>query len=144
MFCSNCGAKLIENAKFCASCGHPVGDFTQEPNHNHNGTTDFVGQNFVPPTPNSYGQHNNVGNNQPYGYHSPNHYNESGSMFGWGVLGFFVCVVGLILFLVWRQERPRASKAAGIGALIGVIFYFIFGIIYSVIIVNLVLNYNVY
>ena len=38
--------------------------------------------------------------------------------FGWGVLGFFVPVVGLILYLVWKDERPKTAKAAGKGALV--------------------------
>ena len=44
---------------------------------------------------------------------------ESGSQFGWGLLGFLIPIVGLILFLVWKDKKPYASKAAGIGALIG-------------------------
>jgi len=44
---------------------------------------------------------------------------KEGSKFGWGVLGFFFPLVGLILFLVWMKDKKKASKAAGIGALIG-------------------------
>lgn len=43
--------------------------------------------------------------------------NDSGSA-GWGVLGFFIPIVGLILFLVWKDTKPKSAKAAGIGALI--------------------------
>lgn len=39
----------------------------------------------------------------------------------WGLLGFFVPVAGLVLYLVWQIERPMAAKAAGTGALISVI-----------------------
>ena len=49
--------------------------------------------------------------------------------FGWGLLGFCIPIVGLILFLVWKDEKPRTAKAAGKGALIcviiGVVFYII-------------------
>ena len=41
--------------------------------------------------------------------------------FGWGLLGFCIPIVGLILFLVWRGTRPKSGKAAGIGALIAAI-----------------------
>lgn len=41
--------------------------------------------------------------------------------FGWGLLGFCLPLVGLILFLVWKDSKPRTSKAAGKGALISVI-----------------------
>ncbi len=40
---------------------------------------------------------------------------------GWGLLGFFIPLVGLILFLVWNTSRPRTAKALGIGALVSVI-----------------------
>ena len=42
---------------------------------------------------------------------------------GWGILGFFFPLVGLILFLVWLKDRPLASKYAGIGALIKFLLY---------------------
>jgi hypothetical protein len=46
---------------------------------------------------------------------------EDGSQIGWGILGFFIPLVGLILFLIWRDTKPAASKASGVGALIGFI-----------------------
>lgn len=44
--------------------------------------------------------------------------NDNGG-FGWGLLGFCIPLVGLILFLVWKDDQPNNAKAAGIGALIG-------------------------
>ena len=41
--------------------------------------------------------------------------------FGWGLLGYCVPIVGLILFLVWKDTKPKTAKAAGIGALVSVI-----------------------
>ena len=38
--------------------------------------------------------------------------------FLWGLLGCCIPLVGLILFLVWKD---KTSKAAGIGALVGVL-----------------------
>lgn len=43
--------------------------------------------------------------------------------FGWGLLGCCIPIVGLILFLVWKDTRPKTSKAAGIGALVSVGIY---------------------
>ncbi len=40
--------------------------------------------------------------------------------FGWGLLGCCVPIVGLILFLVWKDTKPKTAKAAGIGALVAV------------------------
>lgn len=45
---------------------------------------------------------------------------DNGS-FGWAVLGFFVPIAGLILYLVWRTEKPLSARRAGIGALVSVI-----------------------
>ena len=45
--------------------------------------------------------------------------NDTGSI-GWGILGCCIPVVGLVLFLVWRDTKPKNSKAAGIGALVSV------------------------
>jgi len=59
----------------------------------------------------------------------PNLVDDNGS-FGWGVLGFFVPIAGLILYLVWKDQRPRSAKAAGIGALINVGVELIIGLIY--------------
>ena len=41
--------------------------------------------------------------------------------FLWGLLGCCIPVVGLVLFLVWRDEKPKTAKAAGSGALVSVI-----------------------
>ena len=41
--------------------------------------------------------------------------------FLWGLLGCCIPVVGLVLFLVWRDEKPKTAKVAGIGALVSVI-----------------------
>jgi len=43
--------------------------------------------------------------------------------FGWTVLGCCIPLVGLILWLVWREEKPNTAKAVGMGALIYVGFY---------------------
>ncbi len=49
--------------------------------------------------------------------------------FGWGLLGCCIPLVGLILFLVWKDTKPKSAKAAGIGALvsvgIGIVWYII-------------------
>lgn len=54
--------------------------------------------------------------------------NDSGS-FGWAILGFLVPLVGLILFLVWIQTRPKSAKMAGLGALFNVIVSVVFTIV---------------
>lgn len=45
--------------------------------------------------------------------------NDSGS-FGWAILGCCIPLAGLILFLVWHDQKPETAKMAGVGALVGV------------------------
>ncbi|MDR1266102.1 MAG: hypothetical protein LBK42_11230 [Propionibacteriaceae bacterium] len=45
---------------------------------------------------------------------------DSGS-FGWAVLGFFIPLAGLILWLVWQRERPLDSRQARNGFIAGLI-----------------------
>ncbi|MGL4623921.1 MAG: zinc-ribbon domain-containing protein [Culicoidibacterales bacterium] len=53
--------------------------------------------------------------------------------FGWGLLGCCIPIVGLVLFLVWKDNKPKTAKAAGIGAVVsvglGILMYVIFFII---------------
>lgn len=55
--------------------------------------------------------------------------------FGWGLLGCCIPIVGLILFLVWKDTKPKTAKAAGIGALVSVaiaVVYYILVIVLGV------------
>ena len=46
---------------------------------------------------------------------------EEGGTAGWAILSFFFPIVGLILFIVWKDSKPKSARAAGKGALISVI-----------------------
>ncbi len=46
---------------------------------------------------------------------------EDNAGFGWGLLSFCLPIVGLILFIIWREEKPKTAKLAGICALVGFI-----------------------
>ncbi len=48
----------------------------------------------------------------------------------WGVLGFFVPLIGLILYLVWKNEQPMNARYAGKGALISVIVEAVLVVLY--------------
>jgi len=55
--------------------------------------------------------------------------NDDAPNTGFAVLGFFIPIVGLILYLVFESKQPLKAKSAGKGALIG----FISGIVVSII-----------
>lgn len=40
---------------------------------------------------------------------------------GFAILGFFIPIIGLILYLVYERKQPKRAKSAGKGALIGFI-----------------------
>ena len=76
--------------------------------------------------------------NNPYGnyngMYNPNMMApvDSGSI-GYGILGCCLPIVGLILWLVWKDTKPRSAKKAGIGALISFGLWVIFWIAYFII-----------
>jgi len=58
-----------------------------------------------------------------------NSIDDSGSI-GYGFLGFCIPIVGLVLFLIWKDVKPNNAKKAGVGALIsfalGVLLYILY------------------
>ena len=108
--CVHCGAEIPEGATYCSACGASQQFYQQYPQQ-------------------PYQQPNQQLNQQPvYVYQQTAPVNDSGS-FGWAVLGFFIPIVGLVLFLVWRREKPRCAKMAGMGALVSVIVSVLFNMI---------------
>ncbi len=59
--------------------------------------------------------------------------NDSGS-FLWAILAFFLPIVGLILCIMWNQEKPKTAKKLVIGTIVGFIFDIILSIILSILI----------
>ena len=104
-YCIHCGEQIKDDAIFCSVCGKK--QIACEPEE----------------APNQ---------NVPMKTASPVDDNNS---FLWGLLGFFVPVAGLILYLIWKEERPKAAKAAGIGALISVAAGVVLLIVYIIILV---------
>lgn len=51
---------------------------------------------------------------------------------GFAILGFFIPIIGLILYLVYERKQPKRAKSAGKGALIGFITKIV---VYTVIVI---------
>ena len=51
---------------------------------------------------------------------------------GMTALGFFFPVVGLILYLIWKDQTPLKAKSAGKGALIGVIVWTVLSVLITI------------
>ena len=110
MECNNCGSKLKNENVYCPNCGIKVGSKKKSTKKEEKSEVVVVDS-------------------------LPEKQDNSSDVFVlWGVLGFFVPIVGLILFLVWKDDKPKDAKASGIGALIRVglimitliIFMFVF------------------
>ena len=54
--------------------------------------------------------------------------------FGWALLGFLIPIIGLILFLLWKEEYPLRAKSVGKGALTSVIVSVVVSILYAILI----------
>ena len=100
--------------------GYENQSYDQQP-YNPYDSQNYSEQNYAPQDygRQNYGGYENSGYD-PYSQNGGNR-NPEKNGFGWGVLGFFIPLVGLILFLAWMRKKPRASKASGIGALVGFI-----------------------
>lgn len=57
--------------------------------------------------------------------------NDTGSIW-WGMLGFLIPIVGLILFIYWKNTEPDNARVAGIGALLSVIGAAIINFLYAI------------
>ena len=67
---------------------------------------------------------------------------EDSSSFGFALLGFFIPVVGLILFLIYEGKKPKRAKSAGKGALIGFITRTVLSIILVALYVVFAVNFS--
>lgn len=108
MFCRSCGKELEDGTAYCPNCGTKQFD---EPGSNN--------QQMNPSQP--------TGN-----YYNPAPVVDAPSG-GFMALCFFFPVVGLILYLVWKDTLPMRAHSCGKGALIGVIVWFALGIVMGII-----------
>ena len=89
--------------RYCSSCGAELQDYSS----------------YCPKCGSPVNNNANYNAQRPY----PNVY-DSGSV-GWAILGFILPMIGLILFIVWLDYKPRSAKMAGLGALACLIFWII-------------------
>ncbi len=107
-YCNHCGEKVNPGQEFCFNCGAELNKQGQQ--------SQQPGQYYQKPS-NTQSQ-------------------DTGSL-GWGILGFCIPLAGLILWIVWKADRPRDAKSAGVGALISVLITAFMYIIYFILLVSL-------
>ncbi len=103
--CPNCGSANLDEARYCGVCGKSLEETKP---------TTFT----------------NTNQQKAYTYGKAND-----SIGAWWLLGAFIPLVGLILFLVWKDEYPKRAKSAGIGALVVACIEVIISIIYFIAVV---------
>lgn len=134
--CPNCGG--IIKTIFDFANNQSINTFTVSDLGSNNVNNLMQGVNYTAPTVRG-GQVSSNANYQNGGNSNVNIQNEqkksddSGSA-GWGVLGFFIPLAGFILWLVWKDDKPKSSKAAGIGCLVSVCLSVVMVILYVAII----------
>ena len=64
--------------------------------------------------------------------------NDDTGSIGWGLLGFFIPIVGIILYCVWRNEKPLNAKISLKGAIISFILEAVLVVVYVICIFTMV------
>ena len=106
--CMTCNNIVDDKSNFCSNCGSNYLIYD-------NNTPQYQTYN-----PGAYYQYNNQQSNV-----------STTPPFLWGIIGFVVPIVGLILYLVWKDTNPNQAKAAGIGALIYACIVIAIGLLFS-------------
>lgn len=117
VFCPDCGKEMSASEEFCSACGKQRTMPAQ-------GTQPVFQQPVYP--------------QMGYVQDAP-----SGGM---TALGFFFPIVGLILYLVWKDQTPLNAKSAGKGALIGVIVWTVLSVVLAILayVIPLLVFYSYY
>ena len=63
--------------------------------------------------------------------------NSDSSPFGFGILGFFVPLAGIILGIMWSNVRPKRAHAALVGGIIGIVASIVFIILCYVLAISI-------
>jgi hypothetical protein len=98
-FCGACGSEISGSNEFCPFCGSSIADQFVKAGHTA-----------------STGTSREYGNRAGYDADAPS--------IGFAVLCFFFPIVGLILYLVWRETMPLRARSCGKGAIISVALWF--------------------
>lgn len=132
--CPHCGGVIKTIFNF--NNGEMPSSFTVSDTGETNRNDLVQGVNYTLPSANRGSKSQNVSATQSQQTDS------EGSTVGWGILGFFIPIVGFILWLIWKDEHPARAKSAGIGCLVSICLGVV-GVILYVVLVFVILGIGV-
>lgn len=132
--CPHCGGVIKTIFNF--NNGEMPSSFTVSDTGETNRNDLVQGVNYTLPSANRGAKSQNVSATQSQQTDS------EGSTVGWGILGFFIPIVGFILWLIWKDEHPARAKSAGIGCLVSICLG-VAGVILYVVLVFVILGIGV-
>lgn len=132
--CPHCGGVIKTIFNF--NNGENPTSFTVSDTGETNRNSLVQGANYTLPSANRGAKSQNVSATQSQQTDS------EGSTVGWGILGFFIPIVGFILWLIWKDEHPARAKSAGIGCLVSICLGVV-GVILYVVLVFVILGIGV-
>lgn len=132
--CPHCGGVIKTIFNF--NNGEMPSSFTVSDTGETNRNDLVQGVNYTLPSANRGAKSQNVSATQAQQTDS------EGSTVGWGILGFFIPIVGFILWLIWKDEHPARAKSAGIGCLVSICLGVV-GVILYVVLVFVILGIGV-
>ncbi len=132
--CPHCGGVIKTIFNF--NNGEMPSSFTVSDTGETNRNSLVQGVNYTLPSANRGSKSQNVSATQSQQTDS------EGSTVGWGILGFFIPIVGFILWLIWKDEHPARAKSAGIGCLVSICLGVV-GVILYVVLVFVILGIGV-
>ena len=127
--CNKCGNNLYGNKTKCPFCGESINSsrpISSKPKSTGSNLSSSSYQND-----NTYSGYDGIstsGNYQKSNQSSRNSSSYDSGSGGWGLLGFCFPLIGIILYLVWQNDKPNNAKAALNGALIGIVIGFVVGL----------------
>lgn len=124
--CPHCGGVIKTIFNF--NNGEMPSSFTVSDTGETNRNDLVQGVNYTLPSANRGAKSQNVSATQSQQTDS------EGSTVGWGILGFFIPIVGFILWLIWKDEHPARAKSAGIGCLVSICLGVVVVILYVVLV----------
>ena len=155
VICINCGRELLSDELFCAGCGtRRPEQLRAEPDHAEqkafctgcgkelSACEEFCSVCGKQRTTPAQGAQPTF--QQPV--YPQMGYVQDAPSGGMTALGFFFPIVGLILYLVWKDQTPLKAHSAGKGALIGVIVWTALSIILAILayVIPLLVFYSYY